>query len=133
MSGPTLFVLSSVIRQPAHSGLSTPLCRPWNLHSSGAGDGPQSHWAGGQGEEVGDQAAGSSGRSLQLDPGLDSGVLEFSLKILELQKFWTLGARDGVYPLAQFTAGDCHSSVSHPPFQHPPPPSHQHGGSLPMC
>lgn len=32
MSGPTLFALSSAIRQPAHGVLLCPLCPPWFLH-----------------------------------------------------------------------------------------------------
>ena len=97
MSGPTLFVLSGAIRQPARGALPGLPCQPpVPAPPAATGAARQAARLQVRGRKVGDKAAGRVHHGLRLDPHAALGVLEFSLNILKLGKVWTLGARNGV-------------------------------------
>ena len=97
VSGPTLFVLSGAIRQPACGALPGPPCQPpVPAPPEATGAARRAARLQVRVRKVGDRAAGHTGRGLRLDPHAALGMLEFSLNILKLRKVWTLGARNGV-------------------------------------
>lgn len=134
MSGPTLFALSSAIRQPARGVLSCPLCPPRFPHCRRLpGQPTEPRGRRSRPSRVGGQAAGGAHHSLGSDPGAGPAVQEVSLKTLKLDIFWIFGARSGVYHPARFIADCCHLSVldTSPPASLPP--LRRPGDSLPVC
>lgn len=81
VSGPTLIVLSGVMRQPARGALACPLpCQPQSAHHQRLLDSSQSCWAAGEHEEA------QRGGSLPCWPG-SAGIL---FNIFKVNKIMTL-------------------------------------------